>query len=201
MKKITILLLIIIGLVMLSSCAPNESADSADNKISTSVSWAHGYNDFEEMISDSFITFIVVGEIENIASITKEELLETERGVVYDYYTDFNFRIDTLLRGEKDTKSISLRQTGAPDKFELSEDPLFKSGETYILFLHEYSEGKAFVVGGPAGRFRIIDGNVYSMNYLLPPDACFVSNGLDTNSITKDDFISMINELSTSFKQ
>jgi hypothetical protein len=49
---------------------------------------------------------------------------------------------------------------------ELKDDPLFQSGDSYVLFLREWEPGKYNVVGGPQGGFKIVNGKIYSMNYL-----------------------------------
>jgi len=51
----------------------------------------------------------------------------------------------------------------APDRVsEVEDDPLFRVGETMVLFLREYAPGPFYVIGGPTGRFEVIHGTVVS---------------------------------------
>jgi hypothetical protein len=37
---------------------------------------------------------------------------------------------------------------------------LFRVGESSIRFLYEYAPDKYFAIGGPTGRFNVVDGEV-----------------------------------------
>jgi hypothetical protein len=95
------------------------------------------------------------------------------------------------MKGE-DIKEVVITQTGADGKDEIKDDPLFKSGEGYLLFLHEYEPGKYFVTGGPQGRYKIIGGKVYSMNHLLPSETYFPPEGLNMDGVLINDFVESI---------
>ena len=63
--------------------------------------------------------------------------------------------------------SLTLRQTGGVDngtRYVVEDDPLFQRGEQAVLFLHEFSSGHYYVVGGPSGRFLVQGGNVKPVN-------------------------------------
>jgi hypothetical protein len=195
-KKIVGLLLIL-GLFGSISCAATEQTSDRANQVpgtpSIDASWAQSYGSIDELIADSFVNLIAVGEIDSVIEVTKKKEAENSRGPVYVYSTDFSFRIDRVLKGP-DTKQVSIHQTGAEGEGEIDQDPLFKPGERSVLFLHEYAPGKYYVVGGPAGRYRIVDDKVYSMNYVLPPRTYFPNAGLDTNGILRTDFIQSVIE-------
>ncbi len=53
--------------------------------------------------------------------------------------------------------------------FEVSDDPLFEVGTTYLLFLEESrSAGVYFVAGGPQGRFLVVNEQATSLSRLYP---------------------------------
>ncbi len=203
-RKIASLLLVTLALFSFVSCASqtlNETTESSgrpsihittvSSMPSIDVSWDQSYSNIDDLVSDSFVDLIVVGMIDRVVEITKTKEAETSQGPVYVYFTDFNFRIESVLKGT-DRKEIVIHQTGAESGGQINEDPLFGPGERYLLFLHEFAPGKSFVVGGPEGRYRIIDGKVFSMNYLLPPKTYFVNEGLDINGVLEGGFIESI---------
>jgi hypothetical protein len=76
-------------------------------------------------------------------------------------YSDFVFTVNRPIYdpGRRlQTTSITVHQTGGTLNgrvAEIQDDPLFRVGERSVLFLHEYSPGRYFVVGGPSGRFEV----------------------------------------------
>lgn len=103
-------------------------------------------------------------------------------------YTDFSFNVSKTLYGSA-SESITIHQTGGPD-FQVSDDPLFKVGDSYILFLHQYSPGKYFVVGGPDSRFQVQNGKIMSFNEHK------LGNGASDSS-----FISLIQQAASTLKK
>jgi hypothetical protein len=184
-----------VGLFSFVSCTTSDQGPNEANQTSSipslNASWARGYSSIDELVSDSFVDLIAVGEIDRVIGVTRNKAAENSRGPVYVYFTDFSFRIDSVLKGA-DTKEVLIHQTGAVGEGEIDQDPLFKPGERYVLFLHEYEPGKYFVTAGPQGRYRIIDDKVYSMNHMLPPKTYFVSEGLDIDGVLESDFIESI---------
>ena len=195
MKKIVSLLFIMLAVLGFVSCTTSDQTSNEANQTSSipslDVSWAQSFSSIDELVSDSFVDLIVVGEIDRVIGVTRNKAAENSRGPVYVYFTDFSFRIDSVLKGA-DTKEVLIHQTGAVAEGEIDQDPLFKPGERYVLFLHEYDSGKSFVVGGPAGRYSIIADKVYSMNHILPLKTYFVSEGLNIDGVLESDFIESI---------
>jgi hypothetical protein len=115
-----------------------------------SVSWAVEYRDLGDLKRASDL--VVIGSISGIAAST------TNRGVPF---TDFdvakiNVIYDSKARGA--VTSLILHQTGGTvngQLLQVDDDPLFQVGDDVILFLHEFSTGHFYVVGGPTGRFVV----------------------------------------------
>jgi len=187
-KKFTIAILTAIMVLSAISCTTANDGINQNQNIVANLSWASHYQDICELCTEADL--IAVGEIDRVINETSDKVAEAEWGPVIIYTTDFAFWIEQILKG-KEAKEIILHQTGAAGKEEISDDPLFKLGEKYILFLHEYEAGKYFVLGGPQGRFKIIDDKVFSMNRVLP-DKVVLDPGLDVNRMDKESFINSV---------
>jgi hypothetical protein len=70
----------------------------------------------------------------------------------------------------------------------VTEDPLFEQGEKYVLFLHKTESGVYYVLGAYQGRFKVVDGKVFSMDNVID-DKIFISPELSYNGIELEDFI------------
>jgi hypothetical protein len=142
------------------------------------VSWAKGYHDLKSLKQDSDIA--VVGVITGIASVTQDNAGVPD--------TDFTFAVRQVFWNPQKRPvgfTILLHQTGGVingQRIEASDDPLFQQGEQAVLFLHEYSPGHYFVIGGPSGRFLIQGGLVKpisdeGVHFAAPlPLATFIAN-------------------------
>lgn len=163
---------------------PKQDRTAQDQTAELGISWAYAYDNVEQLSIKADL--IVVGRIAKVIAETSEGIW----GAGHLYFTDFSFDVDKVLKG-KEVKQITIHQTGAVGKQEVSDDPLFVPGEQYILFLHEYEDGKYFVLGGPQGRFKIVGDEVFTMNRVLP-DKVVLPQGLDINGMQKTDFIDSI---------
>ncbi|WIG59519.1 MAG: hypothetical protein OJF49_002266 [Ktedonobacterales bacterium] len=122
------------------------------------ASWAQSYRDVKSLKRDADIA--VAGTIASMAGTSGDAV-----GVVA---TDFVFSISRAIynpHGQTLGATITLHQTGdtisnTPYPYEMEDDPLFQPGEQLVLFLHEYSAGHYYVIGGPTGRFEVRSGVV-----------------------------------------
>ncbi len=137
---------------------PRSPSPGTIPTVSGSASWGASFEDLAELCSSSDL--VAAGVIDRVASV------EAATGSPL-FFTKFVFRIEKTYKGNE-TGEIILNITGAPDKpgSALEEDPLFNVGERWILFLREYEEGLYYSLG-PWGRYKVVDGLVYSMNRLL----------------------------------
>ncbi|MCX5995918.1 MAG: hypothetical protein NTV59_07995 [Chloroflexi bacterium] len=145
------------------------------------VEWAEWYDDFEEITATADL--VVVGNIDRVVA-------EMSEGGTPG--TEFSFDVDSVLKGEQVTQ-IVICQLGAAGELEAYDDPLFSSGERYILFLREGEPGKYYVLGGPQGRFMIVGNLVFSMDNVLL-DRVYVG-ALEVNGLPKEAFIDSISEI------
>ncbi|HKE63875.1 MAG TPA: hypothetical protein VKB59_04385 [Micromonosporaceae bacterium] len=146
--------------VSVASCA---SAEPNQHHVTLSASWAVEYHSLAALKENADVA--VAGKFERTIRVTKDE-----DGVPY---TDFGFNVERVLLGPRSGSPVSagttleIHQPGAASSgviTEIDDDPLFQVGDQAILFLHEYSPGKYFVIGGPGGRFSIVGGSVKPIN-------------------------------------
>ena len=139
----------------------SPSADShAPVTTHLSVSWAVEYRDLGSLKKASDL--VVNGAITGVAAST------TNRGIPF---TDFNVTEISVIydpRSRGVVTSLVLHQTGGTvngQMLQVDDDPLFQVGDNVILFLHEFSPGHFYVVGGPTGRFVVDNsGTVHAIN-------------------------------------
>lgn len=86
-------------------------------------------------------------------------------------FTDFQFRIDSSLKGVPEAQTIVLHQTGGPFHgaiFVVDDDPLMKPQDCYVLFLRRYAPEHYFILGGAQGRIVVTHGMVHSLGTMVP---------------------------------
>jgi len=121
------------------------------------ASWAEYYHSVADLKSHS--------DLAVEAKITKVLDQTTTDGNIP--YTDFQITVESVLydpahriqaASTAQPATLSLHQTGGTlngQKLMIEDDPLFTTGEQYVLFLREYAAGHYMVVGGPTGRFTV----------------------------------------------
>jgi hypothetical protein len=136
----------LVGLILLNG-ASLWSNQSRPSVVQLDASWAKAYRSFAELKQDADIA--VDGSIDRTISVTRDT-----NGLVY---TDFALSIDAVAYNPSKapvSREIVVHQTGGvigSTLYEVTDDPLFQSGERVILFLQQYSPGHYFVIGGPTG--------------------------------------------------
>ncbi len=132
------------------------------------ASYAQSYNSVPDLYKNADI--VVIGHFSEIES---EGLINNSTIP----YSNFSFKIDQIIKGTIKESIIEIHQTGGnyQDKtFQLKEDPLYKVGDKALLFLSQGSPDLYHVVGGPQGRFPIVEGKVSSINHLVPDSEIFI---------------------------
>jgi hypothetical protein len=138
-------------LVALTGCA------SKPKVVNMEVSWAEEYDSIGDLKAHADLA--VVGTFSSIDDQTTLDSIP---------YTDFGLTIERVLY-PKDGQSVKpgsvvlVHQTGGVvDKvtYQVDGDALFKIGEAVAVFLVEYQHGYYRVIGGPTGRFEVINGIV-----------------------------------------
>lgn len=101
------------------------------------------------------------------------------------------FKIDKVLKGNA-TGEIVLSQTGAIGWAEETGNPVFQVDEQWVLFLKERT-GEFHLLTGSQGRYKLEDGKVSSMNYVLRnTPGLIVPLGLRFRNVPFEEFINRI---------
>lgn len=194
----------VIAVIAAISCSKSVEEINADgtnqSNLKVEAQWAGGHDSLQSLYSDPDVDLIVVGEIDRVVEVGIIKSTETRWGTINLYYTDFSFMIRSVLKG-KNVEEALIHQVGHDENDEFPEFPLFEAGEECVLFLHEFEPGKYYVVGGAQGRYKIVEGNVYSLNYilsLLPSDSYSVPEGLYINGVPENDFTETITGIASS---
>jgi hypothetical protein len=153
------------------------------------ASWAFYFDNLADLCAYSDV--IAVGEVDRVVEIVVHinvnEML---------YSTRWALRVEQVLKG-KETGELIINQTGAPNQpgSDIRDDPLFLPGERYLLFLREGTPGIYFSFG-PLGRYMVWNNKVYSMNYILLPEAGYhAPPELDFDGVALDTLVGDIVEL------
>ena len=152
------------------------------------VSWHSGYGSLQELTnaSDAIVEGVVID-----AESYKEELDEHGCDLIF---TDYSFKVQLVIKGSlKRSDVITIHQTGGTvgeQTLIVCDDPLFRIGETLILFLHEY-DGIYFTLCGPQGRFIVQNGLVYSSGETYK-SAEGLTRALKTNGQSEEQFVDTI---------
>jgi hypothetical protein len=145
-----------------TTCALAAACGGVDRHTSTSASWADSARSIPELIQHS--DAVVRGAVDQVAGTGYDSTsIPNSKGVPF---TEFSFKVTDWIRGTG-PDTIVLHQSGGPAEdgstFELDDDPLFRVGESDVLFLKESPSGSYYVVAGPTGRFLVSDKTARAM--------------------------------------
>lgn len=144
--------------------ATGEQSENNVKTVEIHASWSHGYSSFGELIQDSdLIAYATVGEVVKewrSAGLPK---------------TDVELTITKPIYNSKKGQQIIITQTGGQVEedgqqlnYLFGGDPLFSSGENYLIFARQNDIGTYTILGGPQGKFKNINGKVQSMKNVAP---------------------------------
>src|SRR5487761_609016 len=147
----------VIVLLAMLACGPGAQTGEVTH---LDADWAILYHDLGQLKLDSDLA--VAGTFTSMSGQTEQTGIP---------YSDFVLTVNRTIYDPKhrpSTSTVLVHQTGGTVNghvAQIADDPLFKVGERVVLFLHEYSPGRYFVVGGPSGRFELqADGTVRPFN-------------------------------------
>jgi hypothetical protein len=179
----------IITMVAFLAILCSASVSMQNLTVEVDVSWAKGYAGIENLSAEADL--IAVGTVKNIVGVTGDVVGEDRWGSIILYFTDFAFSVERVLKGPQVIREVIIHQTGAVGEYEIRDDPLLERGDKYVLFLHEYETGKYYILGGPQGRFQIIENKVFSMNNILPV-IISLHPGLDVKGVEEANFLESV---------
>ena len=155
------------------------------------VDYIKYYENIGELAADADL--IAVGTIDRTIEVVPDEATKDARDPRNQtYLTRSAFRVERVIRGSA-TKEIAISQMGARGWVEEYGNPVFEPGEKCFLFLRDGNDDMYHLVN-PVGRFSIKDGNVYSMNYVLPTGQSRPQQDLKFWKIDLEEFIDRVTE-------
>lgn len=158
-------------------CCEEDNTPSSDNSASSLVV---GFTALEEIVANS--DAIVIADVDRCAKVHSHPKAKEIR------LTDIEVTIEKSITGNlrsSETVSVQLVTSG-----EDAEDHLMQAGERYVLFLTFNQITSSYVpVGGPQGRFVIVDDLVYSLDSIYP-NLGYINVKVDGQPL--DDFLSEV---------
>lgn len=144
-----------------------------------------GFTTMEQAVANS--DAIVVADVEKCVKVHSHPKSKEIR------LTDIEVTVERSIKGDMPvggTATVQLVTSG-----EDADYHVMKAGERYVLFLTFSHATSSYVpVGGPQGRFIIVDGLVYSLDG-IHPDLSFINVKVEGQPL--DDFLSEIQPLSS----
>ena len=188
-----ITILVLSTLLMQPGCSSESGSPYASGSAAGQiyVDYINSYDDIGELAADADV--IATGTISRTVDVlpaNPAEAIEDPRHRTY--ITLSAFSVEKIIKGDVKTEII-FSQMGATGRAEERGNPIFAPGEECLLFLREGSDGIYYLVH-PVGRFNIKDGNVYSMNYVLPTGQSRPPQDLIFWKIDLDSFIARVTD-------
>lgn len=158
---------IILGCSNQSTFSP-EKPYPQSGPIMSEVSWAKGYDDLSSLRAESVV--VVEGRVTRLVELIARNTADSPgRAPPPLLMSDFEFQVERVLQGNLAPGPVVVRQTGGIQDgltMEIRDDPLFRIGDRYILFLAKGPD--RFFALGPWGRLIVEDGRAYSLSKVLP---------------------------------
>lgn len=183
-------LLLAVLTIMAASCATAKGADSRQG-YTVHASFAKGYGDLHSLKVGADL--VVVGRVGSLlrTTSTPSRAGAPTAGLIF---SDYAFQVQQVLSGTLSGATITVHQTGGTANgrtLELDNDPLLQVGQEDILFLHhDPATNTYYVIGGPQGRFVVINGLVSSLARAYPKQ--HIQDSVDINQEPLADFVNAI---------
>ena len=187
-----VFVMVITGTITWYKVANTATAD--DISIVETHSWAEGALDLQGLFT--MADAVVVGKVGKVLDVNEIYHFDSPIGKVYTYLTDYEFIVETDLKAEVKNNNILISQNGKAGVQQFEDDPLFQSGDSYLLFLRKWGPGEYNVIGGPQGRFKIVGDKIYSINYLYPGNNIQLPEGTQSNGMNKAEFLRLLTNFS-----
>lgn len=152
------------------------------------ASWSYNYTDIAEISQSSDIIALVK------ATGDKESYIEN--GIPY---TKYKVNVISPIYGTEENEILTLLMTGGTDQngllIEITDDPLLRKNEEFLIFTQQNENGTLTVLGGPQGRLMHSNGKV---NSLTPQNSyARTANPYSNIQITNANLDDIINEINT----
>ena len=129
-------------------------------KVVLHADWVTKYDGVTQLYDDADL--VIVGTVLDHIPWIVYGSSDTATPVVMTNYT---FTVTNLIKGDIDTETVLVYMTGGSSEghtYELTDSPLLENGDKQVLFLKKGYQNSYYVLGGPQGRFTVINDKVYS---------------------------------------
>jgi hypothetical protein len=158
-----------------------------------SVSWAGSFDDFRELCNLSDL--VVIGIADRYIELAPASRNHNKEPEFYNVTTAF--KVNMTLKGPV-LKEVGLTHSirKLPEGWVefMAENLPPRPGERWAFFLRWIEEAGHYVELGPWGRYKIIDGRVYSMNRVLKDNNSYGAGLLDFDGISLSGFVDQVND-------
>lgn len=148
------------------------------------ASWVYGYSNIKELVAES-----------DLVALIQIEGTDEEWELSSLPHTNYKATIlNSIINKKNEENNILITMTGVSNEtkhMEIEDDPLLQKGEQFIIFARKNDKNTYTILGGPQGRFKNINGKLYSMKYVS--DRVNWGN-IDINGETLDSFKTKVQE-------
>ena len=149
------------------------------------------YENIQDLKKDAIVDVIILGKVE--AANPYKDYTTAKLG--YLITTDYTIKVEQAIKGGKKGQ-VQVHQTGGKlgdEYLRKPDEPEMKIGDRAVLFLHEFSDGSYYIVGGPQGKYLVIDNHVFNSAELSQyRDVRRLGENLKTRGIELDDFLNQL---------
>lgn len=138
--------------LVLTACVNPD--DGNLTKAVMNASWIYNYASVQELTENSDL----------IACICVKGMESYEDGGIVK--TKYQAEVTQCIYGEEQ-KTVEIVMTGGvmgKTLYEVADDPLMDSNDTFIIFARKNTNGTYTILSGPQGRFVLENDAVYSLN-------------------------------------
>lgn len=155
------------------ACDPGAAlpSDGADSVVANVPDAAHPALDADvraalgtPAVDDRFALAdgVFLGEVIRLDYRMSEATAESE-GVPFTFVT---WRVEKAWKGTAAGEEVTARIVGGPMPgnrvLAVSEQPVFQDGDRDVIFLDSHLDGASPILGGNAGRYRLLEGGVFT---------------------------------------
>ncbi|MEX3619740.1 hypothetical protein [Paenibacillus glucanolyticus] len=178
MKKQTMMLSFLLGVVLLSACSEEKKVNEASDIIHQAPDSGFRVEKFEELVASSDL--VVIGTVDNVHPASKRNinLDKSETAIPFNaIYTDSNIKVEKIILGDinQDIQNMfTLKQAGGlyDGKEYPTYAPIVEEGKTYLFFLVTYDKwdapGEPYTLVGGEEIIAPVEDGIVKFNPSLP---------------------------------
>lgn len=184
--KKALIILLIISLCLIGGYLFIFGNETEPEKVMLNASRTYRYSDIEELTMNS--DFIGIIEVTDDGTTQNANIIP---------HTIFSAKVIKPVYNCEENEEIKIFMTGGIKDnclFEISDDPLMKKGDKYLIFARKNDDGTLTALGGSQGRMFYQDGHISSLNTIDSQVKENSSSPIDCINTTDEEIINEINK-------